>query len=60
MSSTLYSWLIVLAMALVVIAGNYVINRRQGMRQSENLRETRMWGLGFIVYAVLDYFILVL
>lgn len=60
MSSLQYSWIFVLIMALLVIGGNYLINRRQGMRENENLRETRMWGAGFVVYAILDYLILTL
>ena len=51
---------IVLVMAGVLVAGNYVINRKQGMCSSDNFRETKMWGVGFIIYAALDYFILML
>ena len=59
-STILFSWLAVFILATLVVGGNYLVNRRQGMRDKENLKETRMWGAGFIVYAVLDYFILIL
>ena len=55
-----FSWFVVLLLAGLVVAGNYLVNRRQGMRVSENMRETRMWGVGFLIYAVVDYFLLVL
>jgi hypothetical protein len=51
---------IVLAMLCVLVMGNYMINRRQGVQSSENLRETQMWGVGFFTYAVFDYFLLML
>lgn len=59
-SSLQFSWLAVAILAALVTAGNYLVNRRQGMRQKENVHETEMWGLGFIIYALLDYFIVVL
>lgn len=60
MSSLQYSSVFVLIMALAVIGGNYLINRKQGMQKDENMRESRMWGAGFLVYAVVDYLILTL
>ena len=50
----------VLLLAGVVALGNFFINRKQGMRPGDNIRETRMWGVGFIIYAALDYLILTL
>ena len=54
------SLFIVLAMLVVLVAGNYMINRREGIRSSENLRETKMWGVSFFIYAIFDYFLLML
>jgi hypothetical protein len=51
---------IVLALLCVLIAGNYMINRKQGICSSDNLRETQMWGSGFFIYAVFDYLLLML
>jgi hypothetical protein len=54
------SLLIVLAVLCVLVAGNFMINRAQGMSANENWRETKMWGGGFIIYAALDYLILMI
>lgn len=51
---------LVLAILCVLMTGNYFINRQQGVSTRDNLRETRMWGVGFIIYALLDYLILIL
>ena len=49
---------IVLATVCVLVTGNYMINRKQGMCSKDNLQETQVWGIGFIIYAVFDYLIL--
>ena len=49
---------IVLAVLCVFVAGIYILNRGRGMCFRDTLRETLMWGGGFIIYAVFDYLIL--
>lgn len=51
---------VLLILTGVIVAGNYLINRKHGMCSSENLLESRMWGLSFFIYAVFDYLILLL
>lgn len=46
--------LMVLILAVAVPIGNYLINQKQGMRSSDNVRESKMWGVGFIIYAAFD------
>lgn len=46
--------LIVAAVAAAVPAGNYMINKKLGMTTIENMRESKMWGVGFVIYAILD------
>lgn len=53
-----YALPIILILACAVPAGNYLINQKQGLPHSENIRESRKWGIGFIVYALLDYLLL--
>lgn len=52
------SLLIGLAVLGVLVTGSYISKRGQGMCLNDTLREVLLWGGGFIVYAVLDYFIL--
>lgn len=59
-SSFQISSALVLVMLCVLMTGNYFINRHQGIDSSDNLRETKLWGIGFVVYAVFDYLILML
>ena len=49
---------IVLAMVCVLVSGIYISCRGQGLCSSDTMREALMWGGGFIIYAVFDYFIL--
>jgi len=46
------------AMICGLMAGIYAVCRNQGMYSSDTLREVAIWGFGFIIYAVFDYFIL--
>ncbi len=52
------SFCIVLAMVCVLVTGSYMMNRGQGICSNDTLREALMWGGGFIIYAMFDYFIL--
>lgn len=47
-----------LAMTCVFATGIYMSQRGDGICSSDSLREAMLWGGGFIVYAVLDYFVL--
>jgi uncharacterized membrane protein YphA (DoxX/SURF4 family) len=49
---------IVLAMLGVFATGIYLSCRSEGVYQNDNLREALLWGGGFIIYAIFDYFIL--
>lgn len=51
---------IVLALLCLVVTGNYMINQKHGMCPSHNLNDTKMWGVSFFIYAVFDYFLLLL
>lgn len=51
--------LIVLVTWCVFVAGNYLTNMVEEIPPEKNMRETQMWGAGFIVYAALDYLILI-
>ena len=48
----------VLAMLSVLAAGVFISSRSNGTFLKEEPREVLLWGGGFIVYAILDYFIL--
>jgi len=49
---------IALAILGVLVAVVYVTWRKQELRLGDTMREALLWGGGFIVYAVFDYFIL--
>jgi len=49
---------IVLAIVSLVVAGIYWSCRGQGICSNEYIREAVIWGGGFLIYAVLDYYIL--
>jgi len=51
---------IVFAMLCALVAGNYMVNSKQGMSSRDNLRDTQMWGVGFFIYAMFDFLILML
>lgn len=51
--------LIVLVTLCVFVSGNYITNMVEEMPAEKNWRETQMWGAGFVIYAVLDYLVLI-
>lgn len=54
------AFMFVVALVCAATLANYVINRKLGMPSTENLRDTKMWGVGFAVYAALDHVLLIL
>jgi hypothetical protein len=47
-----------LAMTFVFASGVYMTNRGDDIDSTDSLKEAMMWGGGFIIYAVLDYIVL--
>ena len=47
-----------LGMLCVLAAGIFITCRNHGTCTAETVKEVLLWGGGFIVYAIFDYFIL--
>jgi hypothetical protein len=47
-----------LTILFVFVTGIYLSNRSEGILSNETVKEALLWGGGFIIYAIFDYFIL--